>query len=111
MGQPNWFYGFYNQPYYADRYFAWVSRSRHQEVQTSWEGTSKKRLGQSRVEYLIIDSDLYNRMLTRPNALNALPVEEVLLFLRNKCVEVAVIPEEDSVDDHTKMTRIYRVNG
>jgi hypothetical protein len=111
MGQPTWFYGFSNQPYYADRYFAWVSNSPHQEVRDLLGRSFEEALAQVRVQYLIFDDQLHQRMLNRADAHNALPREEVEAFLRERCVEVGVVSDEyyGSGEGTPGVTRIYKV--
>ena len=65
MGQPTWFYGFSDQPYYSDRYFAWVSNSPQQEVRDLLGRSFEEALAKARVEYLIFDDQLHQRMLNR----------------------------------------------
>jgi hypothetical protein len=110
MGQPTWFYGFYKQPYYADRYFAWIVRTPHDPVRESLGWSFKEALEQVGVEYLIIDSQLYNRML-KSNALNSLPSDEVIAFLTEQCLLIGEVEDElyGFMEGQPKITRIYKV--
>jgi 4-amino-4-deoxy-L-arabinose transferase-like glycosyltransferase len=104
MGQPTWFYGFYNQPYYADRYFAWIARSRYDQVRERLGRSFKEAIAQVGVEYLIIDSELYDLMVKRKNGLHILPGDEVIAFLQEKCVLAGEVE-----DEFYGFTRVYKV--
>ena len=104
MGQPTWFYGFYNQPFYADRYFAWIARSRYDQVRERLGRSFKEAIEQAGVEYLIIDSELYDLMFTRRNNWHILPGNEVIAFLQEKCLVVGEVE-----DEFYGFTRVYKV--
>ena len=104
MGQPTWFYGFYNQPYYADRYFAWIARSRHDAVRDRLGRNFSEAMKQAGVQYLLVESWLYDLMIARKNAWNILPGEEVIPFLHEKCI---VVGEVD--DELYGLTRVYKI--
>jgi 4-amino-4-deoxy-L-arabinose transferase-like glycosyltransferase len=105
MGQPTWFYGFYTQPYYADRYFAWIAHTRHDQVREKLGRSFKEAIEQAGVEYLLVDDrDLYDRMLRRREALNSLPVNEAIAFLQEKCVVAGEVE-----DEFYGFTRVYKV--
>lgn len=110
MGSPTWFYGFYKQPYYADRYFAWIARTPHDQVRERLGQSFKEAIQQARVEYLIVDSQLYDRML-RSNALNSLPADEVIAFLKEKCVVAGEVEDEfyGFMEGQPNITRVYKV--
>ena len=110
MGQPTWFYGFYKQPYYADRYFAWIARTPRDQVRERLGRSFKEAIEQAGVEYLIIDSQLYNRML-RSNALNSLPGDEVIAFLTEQCLLIGEVEDElyGFMEGQPKITRVYKV--
>jgi hypothetical protein len=110
MGQPTWFYGFYKQLYYADRYFAWITRTPRDQVRERLGRSFKEAIEQAGVEYLIIDSQLYNRML-RSNVLNSLPGDEVIAFLKEQCVVAGEVEDElyGFMEGQPKTTRVYKV--
>jgi hypothetical protein len=105
MGQPTWFYGFYSQPYYADRYFAWIAHTRRDQVREKLGRRFKEAIEQAGVEYLLVDDrDLYDRMFRRREASNSLPVNEAIAFLQEKCVVAGEVE-----DEFYGFTRVYKV--
>ena len=110
MGQPTWFYGFYKQPYYADRYFAWIARTKNDEVRKALGSDFAAVVRRTGVQYLIVDGQLHRRMFDA-KGINSLRADQVVPFLERQCELVGEI--EDSsygfLDGQSKVTRIYRV--
>jgi len=104
MGQPTWFYGFYNQPYYADRYFAWIARSRYEQVRERLGQKFNEAIEQAAVQYLIIDDELYDLLVSRRNSWHLLPGDEAIAFLQERCIVVGEVE-----DKFYGSTRIYKV--
>jgi hypothetical protein len=111
MGQPTWFYGFYKQPYYADRYFAWIARTPRDQVRERLGRSFEEAIKQARVEYLIIDSQLYHRILRDNAGIYNLPANEVMAFLKEKCIVVGDIEDEfyGFMEGQPNVTRVYKV--
>ena len=109
MGQPTWYYGFHQQPYYADRYFAWIARTHDSRVREKLGGTFSQALRRAGVEYLILDTQLTRRMHRPDNDLYGLPLDQVIPFLEEQCVLVGAVEEGVYADGMTNLTKIYKV--
>jgi hypothetical protein len=111
MGQPTWFYGFAGQRYYADRFLAWIARTKSDAVRQRFGYSVADTIRRAGMEYLIIDAQLFNRMINEPTAMNSIPENEMIPFLERECELAGTIEDEyyGFSDGEPRITKVYRI--